>query len=311
MGEGILAIVAILRKSVLIFPTVLHMKIILSQRIDIESEYEDIPFSTYHFPKRYRNQIHPGDRFIYYQGDRSNREHRYYFGCGVIGVIEASTTGESYFAEILEGRRFSTNVPIYLPDGKGFVESIGHDQVRNRPNPSWQNSIRKISDKAFSKILELANVDVDAGKIVSQVESESNALEVLSLLNTRYANVSPKDRAKKIQNHLDRGSAVTKALKSLLGAKCQICGWKGFEKKNGEGFIEAHHIVQLSEKKEGSLCTENIVLLCPNCHREVHYGKDFSVSDDLDNITIKFSANKVTIKKNTMEYLSQLNELAQ
>jgi len=60
------------------------MKIILSQRIDIESEYQDVPFSSYHFPKRYRNQIHPGDQFIYYQGDRYKKEHRYYFGCGVI-----------------------------------------------------------------------------------------------------------------------------------------------------------------------------------------------------------------------------------
>ena len=285
------------------------MKIILSQRIDIESDYEDVPFLTYHFPKKYRNQIHTGDRFIYYQGDRFKKEHRYYFGCGVIGAVEPDATGENFYAEILESRRFSKNVPIYLPESDGFIESIGYDQVRNKPNPSWQNSIRKVSDDAFLKILHLANVDYDVGKKTSLLEAGIEALDVLRSLNSRYANIQPRERAKKIQNHLDRGSAVTKALKSLLGAKCQVCGWMGFKKKNGEDFIEAHHIVQLSEKKEGSLCTENVVLLCPNCHREIHYGKQFFVSDNEENIEIVLSTRKATIRKNTMEYLSQLKKI--
>jgi hypothetical protein len=283
------------------------MKIILSQRIDIESDYDDVPFSTYHFPKRYRNQIHPGDRFIYYQGNRYKKEHRYYFGCGVIGAVEPDATGESYYAEILEGRRFSKSVPIYLPDDDGFVESLGYDEVRNKPNPSWQNSIRKISDEAFNKILNIAGIDTGAGESTGLLESESDALDALRLLNERYLDLEPKERAKKVQSHLDRGSAVTSALKKLLGAKCQICGWQGFEKNNGDEFIEAHHIVQISDKVEGSLCTENIVLLCPNCHREVHYGKDFVVSEDSGFIEIVLSKNKSKIHKNTMEYLSTKN----
>lgn len=283
------------------------MKIILSQRIDIESDYDDVPFSTYHFPKRYRNQIHPGDRFIYYQGDRHKKEHRYYFGCGVIGAVEPDATGESYYAAILEGRRFSKGVPIYLPDEDGFVESLGYKEVRNKPSPSWQNSIRKISDRAFNKILNLAGINTGAGESTGTLESESNALNVLRLLNERYVDLEPKERAKKVQSHLDRGNAVTSALKKLLDAKCQICGWEGFEKKNGDGFIEAHHIVQISDKIEGSLCTENVILLCPNCHREVHYGKDFSVSEDTDFIEIALSKHNAKIHKNTMEYLSTKN----
>lgn len=37
------------------------MIVILSQRIDIQSEYEDELFKTYHYPSRYRNQLHEGD----------------------------------------------------------------------------------------------------------------------------------------------------------------------------------------------------------------------------------------------------------
>jgi len=63
------------------------MLLILSQRIDIEPLYDDIPFIRYHFPERYRGQICKGDYFIYYQGNRHRKEHRYYYGCGIIGDI--------------------------------------------------------------------------------------------------------------------------------------------------------------------------------------------------------------------------------
>jgi hypothetical protein len=280
------------------------MKIILSQRIDTKSDYDDIPFSTYHFPKRYRNQIKAGDRFLYYQGDRSKKENRYYFGCGVIGTVEPEASGDHYYAEILEGRKFSKNVPIYSPTENGFLESIGFEQVRNKPTPSWQNSIRKISDDAFLEILRLGDVEDDAGKDSSLLESETDALSILKHLNARYAKTPPKERDRVAQKYLDRGSAVTNALKALLGAKCQICEWMGFQKKNSkECFIEAHHLVQVANKEDGSLCTDNIILVCPNCHREIHYGQKFTVASDEDHIDIVLSSHKARIKRNTMKTL--------
>jgi hypothetical protein len=279
------------------------MPIILSQRIDIQSDYADIPFSTYHFPKKYINQIHSGDIFVYYQGHRNKKEYRYYFGCGVIGVIRKDSTGENYFAEILQSKRFNQSVPIYMPDGNGFIESLGFEQVRLKPTPPWQNSIRKLSDLAYQKILSFAKVELDFGQQISKLEKNNDALSVLTELNTKYSKLPPKERARNVENYLDRGTAVTKALKSLLGAKCQICSWTGFSQKNGDEFIEAHHIIQLSDKKDGALCTDNIILVCPNCHREIHYGKDFKTSEYGDFIEINLAMKKVKIPKNTMEYL--------
>lgn len=280
------------------------MKIILSQRIDIESDYDDIPFSTYHFPKRYKNQIRPGDQFIYYQGNRFKREHRYYFGCGVIGAVEPAASGDHFYAEILEGRKFPKVVPIYSTVGEGFLESIDFEQVRKKPVPSWQNSIRKVSDSAFSRILELADIQADFGKDSSLIESGADAISILRQLNARYADTSPKERCRMVQKYLDRGCAVTNALKSILGAKCQICGWAGFLRKNGiDYFIEAHHLVQVAQMEEGSLCTDNIILVCPNCHREIHHGKTFSMTSDSEYINIVLSCQKVRIKRNTIRNL--------
>lgn len=54
---------------------------------------------------------------------------------------------------------------------------------------------------------------------------------------------------------------------------CQVCGFD-FEKtygKLGEGFIEGHHIVAISEMSNGHKTrVEDIVLVCSNCHRMIH-----------------------------------------
>lgn len=134
------------------------MFIILSQRIDYKSDYEDIPFSVYHYPKRYRNQINTGDVFIYNQGDRRRKENRYYFGYGVIGKIRESEDGEHYYADIENGLWFPRKVSIYQTDGSYF-ESIDYLEVRKKERPAWQNSIRKISKGAFVKILECAGLN--------------------------------------------------------------------------------------------------------------------------------------------------------
>ena len=132
------------------------MLIVLSQKIDVKSAYSDELFNSYHYPARYRNQIHKGDTFIYYQGNRYAKEQRYYFGVGTIGEI-LSTDGENYYAKLVNCQRFEHNVSIYLPDG-GYIEQLGYQSIRNSINPPWQSSIRPLSQDAFDYILNAAGI---------------------------------------------------------------------------------------------------------------------------------------------------------
>ncbi|WP_342537603.1 HNH endonuclease [Sporosarcina sp. FSL K6-1540] len=51
---------------------------------------------------------------------------------------------------------------------------------------------------------------------------------------------------------------------------CQLCDMNApFLDKQGEPFLEVHHIHYLS--KGGSDTTNNVVALCPNCHRKIHH----------------------------------------
>lgn len=82
------------------------MLIILSQKTDSDSAYiGDEVYKTYHYPGRYRNQIHEGDTFIYYQGNRLDKSQRYYFGTGVVGEITKTDT-DNYYAKLINVKRF-------------------------------------------------------------------------------------------------------------------------------------------------------------------------------------------------------------
>lgn len=70
------------------------------------------------------------------------------------------------------------------------------------------------------------------------------------------------ERSPKVRNYvLERAKGV-----------CEWCGAKGFETRTGSVYLETHHIQPLSES--GSDTVSNVVALCPNHHREAHYGKE-------------------------------------
>lgn len=69
---------------------------------------------------------------------------------------------------------------------------------------------------------------------------------------------------------IKRNTRIARKLKILYQGKCQICNFT-FEKANNENYSETHHIVPLGE--QGSHEIKNIIILCANCHRQIHYDK--------------------------------------
>jgi hypothetical protein len=53
--------------------------------------------------------------------------------------------------------------------------------------------------------------------------------------------------------------------------RCELCDSPGFQMSDGSIFMETHHVVPLSEN--GADIDTNVVALCPNHHREAHYGQ--------------------------------------
>lgn len=70
----------------------------------------------------------------------------------------------------------------------------------------------------------------------------------------------------------DRDPEVRRFALARAKGKCQLCGSPGFHLPDGRVFLETHHVIPLAENGVDS--ASNVVALCPNHHREAHYGRD-------------------------------------
>lgn len=62
---------------------------------------------------------------------------------------------------------------------------------------------------------------------------------------------------------------MSEYVKRRANGKCDLCEQPTpFIKKNGEPYLESHHIVPLAQNGDDTI--ENTVALCPNCHRKMH-----------------------------------------
>ncbi len=78
---------------------------------------------------------------------------------------------------------------------------------------------------------------------------------------------------------------------------CDICNLN-FEEMYGEPYIEAHHKIPLKNcDHEYEVKPEDLVLLCPNCHKAVHI---YLQKSDADYSAIKMDLKR-RILKNVVE----------
>jgi hypothetical protein len=69
-----------------------------------------------------------------------------------------------------------------------------------------------------------------------------------------------------------RNRLIVSDQKRRVKNRCEIpgCQYQPFNKDSGEQYSEAHHIIPLG--RAGSESPKNLAILCPNHHREIHYG---------------------------------------
>jgi len=93
---------------------------------------------------------------------------------------------------------------------------------------------------------------------------------------------------KKLVTHYmrERSTEIVKAKKEQFKKRfgsvyCQICDFNFQDKygDHGEGFIECHHIIPVSEMEENHKTElKHLILLCANCHRMIHRNKKEALS---------------------------------
>lgn len=108
--------------------------------------------------------------------------------------------------------------------------------------------------------------------------------------------VSVRRRAKVVALDEDKyfisESALAKRLISYYKGICELCGHEApFKAADGQPFLESHYVKWLSEG--GSPTIDNLVVICPNCHRKVHELNDAEDLKKLQEAAKKHDPNKI------------------
>lgn len=82
-----------------------------------------------------------------------------------------------------------------------------------------------------------------------------------------------------------RNAMVRNYVLKRANGHCEYCGKEGFVMCNGEHYLETHHILALSE--QGADSVSNVIGLCPNHHKQAHYGVDADrLNDEMTAIVV-------------------------
>lgn len=228
------------------------------------SGYKDSLGELYHLPNRFLNACSALPSYFIYYEPRTGGE-QVYFGYGVITSIYEDTEDEKHsYAELREYKSFDAPLSFYKENGDTW-----------EPAKTMRNSVRKLSQERFLDILSAAGIDQPI-KLAPEYNSWTSEFtqELKGYPGPGKRSAPVLKRIKRLLETYERPSAITNALKKSRGDQCQLCGIRGFLKRDGKPYCEVHHLFHLAkDPPPDCLRPEYLVVLCANCHRRMHYAK--------------------------------------
>ncbi|MGC9553778.1 MAG: HNH endonuclease [Thermoplasmatota archaeon] len=156
------------------------------------------------------------------------------------------------------------------------------------PVEEYQNNLISRFGSIESFIETLVTEDIDAIKSQREIDEEISESAKEELLKERkkippsewkqYLKRKIKDLSEQSSTKLiisknksvERNPRLYETIKEYHDYACQVDKSHRFRTKNGGYYAEVHHIIPLSESfKEDE---NNILVLCPTCHKKFHYG---------------------------------------
>jgi hypothetical protein len=210
-----------------------------------------------------------------FYSSRVNSYAKKYNGDFCLIINGSDGTGDAYILPFRVFRLFFTS--DYLDQHNRWVGTIKGNRIRLTAR-SKRTKSQSVSDyyNAFALLDDSTQADDilnddDMSIVADHDELQLSDLQgLIARFNRLYASARPKKRIA-VSESVARPNAITDYLKKILNYTCQICRTVGFQQTNGSLFIEAHHMIALHEMVDGSYCSDNIIVVCPACHRKLHY----------------------------------------
>ncbi|AOY76703.1 PIN domain-containing protein [Clostridium formicaceticum] len=196
-------------------------------------------------------------------------------------IFEPEINEEEYLSELKE--RYVNKIPPGYKDGRKLDEGIGdfiiwktilaigskfkrnlifvtgdekndwnHQSMGKPLYPRFEliEEYRAISNGASIHLINLSN-------LLELYGADTSIVDQIETIENQY--VQQMGRTNRIRNIYDKKVAM-----SMAREKCDIC-------QEEYPYLEIHHKIPLSEG--GQDVIDNIIVLCPNCHRKIHQKK--------------------------------------
>ena len=181
-----------------------------------------------------------------------------------------------------------------------LIQQIKHDKLLGKDRviiKSFQGSSFPISEISFKRIMELTS----SPELLENIDKfDADSLEEIVHIEKKFKYAVPEVK-EVISKRIERGKIAEK-LKEINNYKCQICEAMGknpkvFKKPDGKYYIEVHHIIPVSSLIRGTLNFTNLITVCPNHHRQLHYGNVQILKNTEKEVVFKIDGKVVEIKK--------------
>ena len=140
-------------------------------------------------------------------------------------------------------------------------------------------------------LLEFKTVDgLTLGEFLNSVSQDDNSSnefpsiadkddEIIETYDGEITETPPEEKIKNGVRYFQRNERAKKIALMQSGDRCAVptCKHVIFKTKTGRVYLESHHLIPISVSNEFSVnidIPENIICLCPSCHREIHHGEN-------------------------------------
>lgn len=153
-------------------------------------------------------------------------------------------------------------------------------ECKSLPVLGWTGSrTRSPALRASGTLMDKIEIAVDGGLVFystldssfkKQVEKSLNSDQLTRMRRLETANEMPTYIQVTSLAFVRNSDVVAEVLFRANGI-CGLCKKKApFHTADGRPYLEVHHKIRLADK--GPDTVKNAIALCPNCHRELHYG---------------------------------------
>jgi len=203
-----------------------------------------------------------------------------------------------------------------------YLEANGFYTVKNslQSKKYFQKdgTTRRLEDRRLYLSEELLNLvhgydyeaiadEVDYNTEIEAGYYDNDSIEIIKLIDQSEETVKSISRRYKTDKKL-RNTAL-----KIASHNCELATFKGekhttfLSRNNDKDYAEVHHLVPMHAQEDDTFIKDsklisldqipNLIVLCPTCHRKIHYGQDQDVKLDLE---LLFEGRKESLRKHDL-----------